>query len=412
MILNRILSACAAVCLLASCGQEAKKEGTDKKTEQRNANVPSKDVLSLSREAQSRIGLSVIQVKSRIDDVEFDTTGEIKADENRVFHINSLTNGRVVKDSVMLGDLISPGQKLAVVQNLEVAKIYANYIHQRHENEIQMQMSKTRLALARKNFDRLKRLFNEKIAAEKDYIKAESDLKLEEETLFGLQEHLTHLKEETRALLSAYGAKLPSDNRVHVVSESPITTPRGGMVIKKNVTVGDVVNSSDPLYVVGDLSQVWLNMAVYDKQLEQVKEGCAVTFTSDSLPGKIFHGKVSYIKPGTEDVSGTFVARAILSNPKLELKPGMLGQSKISQTGKESFLFVPEEAVQKFAEQTFVFIKLGTNEFKKIDIQIAKRIPDGFLVKSGVNEGDSIVVKGSFELKSEMLKDAVASGED
>lgn len=411
MILNRILSACAAVCLLASCGQEARKGGSEK-TEQQNANAPSKDVLSLSLEAQSRIGLNVIQVKSRIDDAEFDTTGEIKADENRVFHINSLTNGRVVNDSVMLGDLIRPGQKLAVVQNLEVAKIYANYIHQRHENETQSQMSNTRLALARKNFDRLQRLFNEKIASEKDYIKAESDLKLEEETLYGLQEHLTHLKEETQSLLSAYGAKLPSDDRVHVASESPITTPRGGMVIKKNVTVGDVVNSSDPLYVVGDLSQVWLNMAVYDKQLEQVKEGCAVTFTSDSLPGKIFHGNVSYIKPGTEDVSGTFVARAVLSNPKLELKPGMLGQAKISQTGKERFFFVPEEAVQKFAEQTFVFKKLGTNEFKKIDIQIAKRVPDGFLVKSGVHEGDSIVLKGSFELKSEMLKDAVASGED
>ncbi|MBX9569365.1 MAG: efflux RND transporter periplasmic adaptor subunit [Candidatus Obscuribacterales bacterium] len=369
------------------------------------------DRITLSPKAIEHFGLTVVTVVQRSDIQTLSTTGEIKADENRVFHINSLSNGRVVTDNVMLGDIIHPGQTLAVVQNLDVAKVYGDYIHQAHQNKMDINLSETRLALATKNYNRIKALYQEKIAAEKDFLKAEADKELEQETLRGLKEHATHIKEEARAMLAAYGVKLGDGHSDHIESNSPITTPRGGVIIKKTVTVGDVVSNSEPLYVVGDLSHVWLDIAVYDKQLQSIKEGDEISFTSDSLPGRILKSHISYIKPSTEDGSGTFVARAVLDNPHLDLKPGMLGQVKIHQRHAEQLAFIPGDALQKYGKEQFVFLAEPGGSYKKQPVELAKKVEGGYLITHGLTPGQRIVSKGSFTLKAEMLKGTMA-GED
>jgi cobalt-zinc-cadmium efflux system membrane fusion protein len=391
-------------CSVTSCARPEERNAAEE------APAPG-DTVKLSPKAAERFGLSVVTVSEKSDVQSLTTTGEIKADENEVFHINSLTNGRVVKDNVNLGDIIHPGQVLAVVQNLEVAKIFGEYIHEAHQNEINIHLSQTKLALAQKNYERIRGMFKEGVAAEKDYIKAESDKKLEEETLRGLNEHTTHIREEAQALLSAYGVKLPPGHFEHIESTSPITTPRGGVIIKKTVTIGDVVTNTEPLYVVGDLSHVWLDIAVYDKQLQGIKQGDRISFSSDSLPGRTFASRISYIKPSTEDGSGTFVARAVLQNPHLDLKPGMLGQVKILQQHIGRLAFIPEDALQKYGNEHFVFLVEPGGTYKKQIVEPGRRVDGGYLVTHGLQAGQQIIGKGSFTLKAEMLKSTVAGEE-
>lgn len=366
------------------------------------------DRITLSPTAIEHFGLSVVTVGQRPDIQTFSTTGTIKADENRVFHINSLSGGRVISDKVMLGDIIHPGQTLAIVQNLDVAKVYGDFIHQSHQNQIETELSQTRLALAKKNYDRIRGLYEEKIAAEKDFIKAESDKKLEEETLRGLKEHAIHIREEARSMLAAYGVKLGDTSVAHVESSSPITTPRGGVIIKKTVTVGDVVSNIEPLYVVGDLSHVWLDINVYDKQIQSIKQGDAVTFTTDGIPGRVLRSRLSYIKPSSEDSSGTYVARAVLDNPHMDLKPGMVGQVRIEQHRAEQLAYIPDNALQKYGKEQFVFLVEPDGSFKKQVVETAKELEDGYLIAHGVKPGQLIVAKGSFTLKAEMLKGTMA----
>jgi membrane fusion protein, heavy metal efflux system len=379
-------------------------------TESAIQSAPS-DSVHLSAKAIERFAVSSVTVQQRADNQPLATTGEVRADENRVFHINSLTSGRLIKDNVMLGEVIHPGQTLAVVQNLDVVKIYGDYIHQAHQNELDIQMSETRLALASKNYERLKSLYEDKIAAEKDLLKAEADKKIEEQYLSGLKEHAIHIKAEAKAMLLAYGVKLGDARSEQIESNSPITTPRGGVVIRKTVTVGDVVSSVEPLYVVADLSQVWLDIAIYDKQVQNTKIGNAITFTSDSLPGHTFTGSVSYINPSTDGTSGTFIARAVLANTNMLLKPGMLGRVQVKQATATK-PFVPEDAVQKFGKDTFVFLDLGNGSYKKQSVVIGEHVGDGYLVDQGVRAGDRIVEKGSFTLKAEMLKSTMAGEEN
>ncbi len=176
------------------------------------------------------------------------------------------------------------------------------------------------------------------------------------------------------------------------------------MVIQKNVTVGDVVNPSQPLYVVADLSQVWLDITVYDKDLEKIKEGEAVVFHSDSLPNSQFTGRISYIQPGAGDNTRTFLARAVLPNPHLVLKPGMFGTTKITGNNSTQRPYLPDISIQKLGNEDFVFVDKGNNLYEKRQIDLGDRLGDGYLINKGINTGEIVVGSGSFKLKSELLK--------
>jgi cobalt-zinc-cadmium efflux system membrane fusion protein len=361
-------------------------------------------VLSDSAGRNAKISSEAVHLMKYQQDIK--TTGEIKPDENRVFHINSMVSGRVVKDKVNLGDIIKQDQVLALVQNIEVARIYGDYVHQKHQNEVQIRQLLSKIELATATLDRTTKLFNEGIAPQKDVLISQNACDQLSIELKGVREHQTHLVSETQALLSAYGKTIrPSDEDGSKIDNvSPMIAPRGGVVIKKNITLGDVVNSTEPLYVVADLSSVWLDITIYDKDLANIKMGETMSFTSDSLPNKVFTGKINYIQPLAGDSTRTFLARASLPNPGLALKPGMFGTALIHTSRSENLPYIPDSAIQRYGGETFVFEEAGANHYHKRKIELGDRILDGFLAKSGIGDGQRIVVNGSLALKAELLK--------
>ncbi len=361
------------------------------------------DIVQITPQAAQKNGIEITVVSTQAMSNEIKTIGEVKANENRLFHISSFVNGRVIKDNVALGDYIRQGQTLAVVQNLDVVKIQAGSIHELHANEVAIQQAKTRLNLAQKNLEREKKLLQEGISPRKDYLQAEADAAIARSELTGLQEHNTHIKAEARSLLAAYGMRFNPDSE-RLSSGSPVTAPRSGVVIKKNITLGEVVSPDQPLYEVADLAQVWLDLTIYPKDFPSIHEGQMVRFVSDSLPEKTFLGRVNYIQTGASETTQTFVARAYLANPGNILKPGMFGQAVIQQEARETLPFVPEESVQKYGKETFVFIPQGQGRYKKQVVVLGNQVAGGYLVKQGVQAGAQVVGKGSFTLKAEMVK--------
>jgi len=376
--------------------------------------VPGHNQIRLSKQALDSAQLEILTIKSRPDQVKITTTGEIKADENRVFHINSIVAGRVMTDNVVLGKIIARDEQLAVIQNLEVTRTYGDYIHQAHQNNIDIAQVQARLDLVKKTVQRLSRLSQEGIVAEKDLLSAENQEKILEIDLKGLREHERHLKAESKALLAAYGVSLEVEEKKgleHMNSGSPLLSPRSGVIIQKNVTVGDVVNPSQILYVVADLSQVWLDIAVYDKDLEKIKEGQSVIFRSDSVPGITFNGQINYIQPAAGDATRTFLARAVLSNPHTTLKPGMFGQVDIFTSSNRTLPYLPDKALQKYGNENFVFVQIDDGRFEKRLVTIGDRIDDGYFIANGIIPGEQVVGAGSFKLKSELLKSEIGQDE-
>lgn len=367
--------------------------------------------LTITPDAAKAAGVRVVEIQERTASSDIQTTGQIQADENRVFHINSLAPGRVIDDKVSLGDVIHPKQILAVIENLEVAKVYADFIRRYHENESAIKDAETRLDLATSNFKRLKQLYDEKIGSQKDYVQGQSDLTLATRALVAAKERSTHIEEEARSLLSAYGVTLKNIESEKIQTTSPIVSPRHGAITKKNITIGDVVNAQQTLYEVADLSQVWLDISVFDKDLPFVKEGEAVTFSSDSVAGHTFKGIINYIKPSTGDNVRTFLARANMMNPGAVLKPGMFGQVKIIGANKERKPFIPDASLQSHGNEKFVFVEEAPDHFVKKTVVIAKRLEDGYLIESDIKSGARVVSDGSLKLKAELFKSSFAGDE-
>jgi membrane fusion protein, heavy metal efflux system len=387
----------AVTLAIAGCAQP--KEAQNQET----TSKPSPGIVQLTSDAARKGKIQLLTISTAEVQREFKTLGEVKANDNRVFHISSLASGKIANDNVTLGDVIRQGQVLAAVQNLEVVKIQASSLHELHANEVSIQQTKSKLRLAQKTLDREKRLVAEGIAPRKDLFQAESDAEIAKAELAGLQEHNVHIRSEGRALLNEYGMQFnPRTEKLQ--SRSPIVSPRAGVITKKNITAGDVISSDQVLYEVADLSQVWLDLTIYPQDLKDIRVGQVVRFISDSLPGKSFTGRINYIPPIGNTENQTFIARAYLSNPSLLLKPGMFGQAVIERNQSKKMVFIPEEAVQKYAKETFVFIPQGGGRYKKQDIVLGEQTDKGYFVQSGLEEGDVVVGAGSFSLKAEMLK--------
>lgn len=369
------------------------------------------DVIQLTPESAGTIGFTTVNVETQRVSGQINTTAEVKANENKAFHINSFVSGRIAQDNVLLGDPIRSGQTLAVVQNLEVAKIQAGYIHELHQNEVEIQKAKTRYELAQKNLERERRLLEEGISPRKDYLQAQSDATLSQADLAGEREHNVHIRAEGKALLSAYGMRPGSVHSERIQTGSPVQAPRSGIVVKKNITLGDMVTPDTIMYEVADLSQIWLDITVYPKDLSSVHVGQSVTFQTDSLPDKTFSGRIDYLQPAANENSHTYIARAYLNNPQGILKPGMFGQAHIAQEGTRNLPYVPEAAIQRYGRETFVFIPLGNQRFRKQTVTLGPKIQDGYLIEQGLKADDKVISQGSFTLKAELLKSQFAEEE-
>ena len=373
------------------------------------------DILTLSPQAVNRANFEQVTIQANAQGEPLVTTGDIQPDDNKVFHINSFVGGRVSNEFVLLGDFVTAGQAMAVVQNLEVAKIQATYIHESHLNEIEVAQAKTRLDLAQKTLARERRLLAEGLSPRKDYYQAETEAALAATTLRGAKEHAIHIRSEAKALLSAYGSGLNASHSETIQTNAVIKSPRAGVILKKTITVGDMVTPDVVLYEVADLSTVWLNVAIYPKDYTAVQLGQRVTFTSDTLPNTIFTGKIDYLPPTTSTPqSPTFTARAFLKNPKGLLKTGMFGQVKIQLkpiANQEKIPFLPERAVQQIGTEMVVFKGVSPTQYRKQGVKLGQKMTDGYLVEQGIKVGEQVVGEGSFVLKAEWLKRQAASPE-
>lgn len=360
-------------------------------------------VIRLSPEAERMSGITLITVGTRTGQQELTAQGQIRADENRVFHISAMASGRVIQDYVNLGERVRQGQTLAVIQNPELIRIQAASIHEMHANERAIKQAEAKLKLAQENSKRERKLLDLGISPRKDWQQAETEAKLAQTELQGLKEHKTHIQAEAKALLNAYGVGFNPKSET-LRSGSPLTTPKGGIVTRKNVTVGDTVSPEQTLYEVADLSQVWLDLTIYANEVAKLHPGSPVLFQSDSLPGRVFKGTVNYIQPGATPQSQTFLVRAFLDNASGLLKPGMFGQASIQRHEAESLPFVPESAIQTYGKETFVFVPGAPGQYRKQTIRKGTPVEDGYLVEEGLAAGTRVVGKGSFTLKAEMLK--------
>ena len=177
-------------------------------------------------------------------------------------------------------------------------------------------------------------------------------------------------------------------------------SPISGFVMERNAFAKQRVTADMVLYTVADLSSVWVIADVFEYEAANVRLNQPATLTLTGLPGRTFHGRVSYILPQVDPATRTLKVRIAFENPGLALKPDMYGEVDL-QTGGARILVVPQSAVLNSGEQQRVYVDRGNGYFEPREVKIGGQMDNRIEILSGLNAGERIVVSGNFLIDSE-----------
>jgi len=381
----------AVILLSAGCeraGQEGQKavspaEGQKGQTQEAGENP---ELITLKPEAVEQAGIKTERVSLRSLRGEQVFSGKVSVNETRLAHVGSRISGRAVAVSANPGDNVEKGQSLAIIDSPELGEAQSQYLK-----------AATNLGVAEKSYERAKMLLEGKVVStgefqrrEGEYLSAKTEAKAAEDRL--------HLLGMTNEEISAIGKGHTINSRV------PIYSPIPGTIIEKHLTLGEVLEPVKPLFVIADLSNLWVIADVPERDIPKIKKGQRVAITVSPYPEKVFSGKIGYVSETIDPETRTIKVRAELGNPGRMLKPEMFATIKISTMEKENVLVIPVSAIQREGENTIVFVSRRGNAFEKRMVAIGPEM-DGFhQVISGLKGGESVVTAGAFTLKSETMK--------
>ncbi|WP_298272103.1 efflux RND transporter periplasmic adaptor subunit, partial [Geobacter sp.] len=313
-------------------GGELKEEGKKVKEEEHKEAASVK----MDPETQKKSGVVVAAASKKSLGGVITVTGKVEVNADRIAHVSPRISGKIVAVGASLGDNIGAGQVLARLDSVELGEALNRY-HQ----------SKTKLALAEKNMERVKTLVEKKIAARKEILQAETDY----------QTALTelHTDEERLLLYGLSRSNLTSINGKRILL--PVRSPIAGVITEKHAIVGELADPSKSLYTVADLSTVWVMVDINEKDLAKVRKGQAATVTVGAFPDTKFRGRITHIADIVDEATRTVKARVEVQNPGRKLKPEMFATVELTLPATAPpVLAVPEEAFQELERKKVLFV--------------------------------------------------------
>jgi len=340
--------------------------------------------VKMTAEVQKQNGVVVVPAKKQRLAGVISATGKVEANADRIAHVSPRISGKIVSVKASLGDSVSAGQALATLDSVELGEALGRY-HQ----------SKTKLALAQSNMDRIKNLVEKKIAARKDILQAETDYKTAQTEL--------HTDEERLSLYGVSASDLRGES--HKKPLLPVRSPISGIITEKHAIVGELADPSKSLYTVADLSSVWVMVDINEKDLAKVRKGQAAIVSVGAFPDLKLKGRITYIADLVDEATRTVKARIEVANPGRKLKPEMFATVELAlPADAPPVVAVPEDALQDLDGKKVIFVAESEIEFAARQIQAGRATGGMVEIVSGLKEGERYAVKGAFILKSEVKK--------
>ncbi|TWX54634.1 efflux RND transporter periplasmic adaptor subunit [Colwellia hornerae] len=181
-------------------------------------------------------------------------------------------------------------------------------------------------------------------------------------------------------------------------------SPQNGVVENLKIREGFFVKPGTTLMSIGDLSEVWVEAEVFERQAGQVKTATPVTMTLDYLPGRTWEGQVDYIYPTLDAKTRTVKVRLRFNNEEGDFKPNMFAQIAIHTTGDEQVLLIPKEALIRTGNQDRVVLALGEGSFKSVEVAVGRYDSESVEILEGLSVGERVVSSAQFLLDSESSK--------
>ena len=194
-------------------------------------------------------------------------------------------------------------------------------------------------------------------------------------------------------------AKVESNQSLTVYE---LRAPLAGTIIDRQVALGEHVGEQKAVYTIADLSSVWVDFSVYRRDLNRVRVGDRVLIDTED-GGSPVEAKISYVSPVGSSDTQSALARAVVNNNELRLRPGLFISGRILFTAKPVNIAVKSSALQTLENRTVVFVRVG-DKFEARDVEIGDRDPEHVEIAFGLLEGDVYAAKNSFVIKAELAK--------
>ncbi|WPB75083.1 efflux RND transporter periplasmic adaptor subunit [Archangium violaceum] len=359
------------------------------------------EVIQLTPEAVRSAQLKTAAAQRQALSVGLTVPARVTFTQNGVARVAARVPGRIANIEVSLGQKVRKGQALGYLESPELGQARADYLS-----------AATRTQVAEDNFRREKELFAKGISSQREMREAESAFvtaQAERNAADGRLHALGLSDAEIRALRG----------NEHYSSRFPAPSPLEGTVVEINGTLGQAVDASTSLFTVANLSELWVLLDLSESQLTQVRAGQTVAFTVSALPEQRFTGRVEYVGDIVDEKTRTIPVRVVVPNPRGLLKPGMFAQAEVAAQGsvggeggseQPQHLVLPREAVQKVGDKQVVFVSVGENRFKPVEVRAGASSATEVEVLSGIEPGTRVVTQGAFILKSELSKESMGEG--
>ena len=378
-----LLSSAGFLLCAPTCNQEH--AGLDDHTEQAADRVDGHaDVVRIDEYEAREFGVEVAEAGPGELRVEVVLPGEVELNPDSIAHITPRVPGVVRTVHKGLGDAVKAGDLLAVLDSRELAEAKAGFL-----------AAGERLDLARSNLEREKYLHEREISSEQEYLEArqaEAEVRISLQSAqqrlaaIGLAEHeIQGLKDQPDQILTRYEMRAPFD----------------GVILQKHVTLGEMLGDDSLPFVIADLSDVWIVLTVYQKDLAAIGPGQRAHIVATHGLAEA-DGTIEYVSPILDEHTRTTTARVVMPNGG-EWRPGLFVTARVLVDRVNAGVVVPKTAVQTIDGEQVVFVETSDG-FAARHVRLGRSDAESIEILDGLAPGERYVAKGGFVLKAELGK--------
>jgi cobalt-zinc-cadmium efflux system membrane fusion protein len=387
LMLMAALAACSKTDNTAETATKGAKHSGDEQHPEKY--IEEANVVDLSEEAQKRAGIEVKPVRMTRVQAEVKATGSVQPIESHIVHLRPLGRARVEQVLVRVGDRVQKDQTLARLDDIEAGQLNAQVAAAQAESrrlKIQLSNSRRQAQRSRSLVDIGAVPVKEAEAAETEARALEEAIRAQESTVAGL---------ETR--LRRFGGSSGGGP-----SATAMRAPFAGVVITAESAPGETVDPGAVMFSVADLSRVYVEARIYERDLGKIRIGQTAFISVDAYPGQKFQGRVAAIRDILDPQTRTAAVRCEVSNSDARLRLEMFANLVIPTTDSHTALALPSESIQTINRRQVVFVRKAGLHFEAREVQV---LGDGPIVEitAGLEEAEPVVVKGAFQLKSAFL---------
>jgi cobalt-zinc-cadmium efflux system membrane fusion protein len=337
--------------------------------------------------------LSIEPVSERVFRAEHLTEGKIAVDEDISTPIFSPFAGRVTKLLVKPSDTVARGQLLFIVEAADTVQGLNDFVAALSA----LNSARSKLNLAQIVEKRQNDLYAGKAVPLKDWQQSQNDLTTAQNDMRSAETALEAVRNRLRILGRTEEQIATFEQTRQISADTPIYSPIVGTVVQRKIGPGQFVNSgaSDPVFVIGDLSRVWLTAFVRETEASGVAVGQEIAFSLLALPGSQFKARIDYVAAAIDPTTRRLMVRATIDNKDGLFKPEMFANVTIFSGGDRPGVGVPKQALIYEGQHVRLWVAHDDNSIELREIETGLTNGDLVEVRNNLKPGEKIVTRGS-----------------